>query len=181
MSPDEIKIGYVTSTYGLSGAVKVCLFCKLDIFAEKFASTYVGCKKDDCKVNQILNINNKKNLATIKVGGVDSINEAELLKGCDLLISRHELPDLHDDELYTHDIIGMTVKLHGEQNDIYGTITHIRDFGAGTILEIKRDTLSANGKPKIEMMPFTKEIFPEIDVDNRIIYIDPPEIIDSED
>ena len=71
---------------------------------------------------------------------------------------------LDENEYYYNDLIGMNVC---DQNDnIYGTITALHNFGAGDIVEIQLH----NSHHKV-MHSFKNVTFPKVDIYNKVITI----------
>jgi 16S rRNA processing protein RimM len=63
--------------------------------------------------------------------GVEDRNAAELLRGCDIVVPRSELPQANDKEYYQQDLLGFEVRnLEGE---VLGTLSH---FVGGTALPL---------------------------------------------
>ncbi len=110
-----------------------------------------------------------------KIDGVTDRNRAEAIKGLKLFIDRDRLPEIaEDDEFYAEDLVGVSV-VDSDGNQT-GVVNAVFDFGAGDILEV---TLSKTGKN--ELFPFTKEIFPKIDLAGREVTLVQPDVILSQD
>jgi 16S rRNA processing protein RimM len=100
-----------------------------------------------------------------KFGGVDSINDAEKLRGADVCIPKQERVELEEGEYFHSDLVGCELRdrLTGR---LIGKVTGWEEFGGPALLEID------NGRM---LVPFVNAICPEIDLEARVIRTDLPE------
>lgn len=100
-----------------------------------------------------------------RIEGVGDRSSAEALRGVELYVARSALPPTDDAEYYHTDLIGLdAVTITGEA---YGTVIAVHNFGAGDLLEIKRDG-------DTEFIPFTNAHAPVVDLAQRTVTINPP-------
>lgn len=91
------------------------------------------------------------------VAGIADRTAAETLKGAELWVGRHQLPEPEPGEFYYEDLVGLqAVDLKGAQ---FGEVAGVVNYGAGDLLEI----LLA-GSRKTELVPFGEAYVPEIDI-----------------
>ena len=95
--------------------------------------------------------------------------EWEAMRGTLLHAAREAMPeaDAEEGEIYVADLIGMSV-VHVDGRAL-GTVKAVQDFGAGDLIEVQPEA-----GPTF-LLPFTEELFPEIDVDARVLRADPDE------
>ncbi|MGL9718498.1 MAG: ribosome maturation factor RimM [Wolbachia sp.] len=168
MNDNLVCLGIITSPHGIKGAVKVKTFTEKPENISLYGKLISG--DESYKIDSVSVIGDNLVIATIS--GVNSRNEAELLRNKKLYTERNKLPKLNDEnEFYQSDLINMEVRL--ENNELYGYIESIHNFGSGDVLEI-----SVIGTKKNIMLSFTKEIFPHINVKERYIALNMPEFID---
>jgi len=100
--------------------------------------------------------------------GVTDRTAAGELTGSWLSVDSAQLPRTGDpDEFRDHELIGLSVRTpDGEQ---VGVVTDVLHHGQD-LLVIKR----ADGGGEECLVPFVKAIVPEVDVDARLLVIDPP-------
>jgi 16S rRNA processing protein RimM len=100
--------------------------------------------------------------------GVTDRTAAAELTGSWLSVDSAQLPRTDDpDEFRDHELIGLSVRTpDGEQ---VGVVTDVLHHGQD-LLVIKR----ADGAGEEYLVPFVKPIVPEVDVDARLLVIDPP-------
>ena len=96
----------------------------------------------------------------------DTLSRTDLISKDDWdNIKKQDLRDILDENEYYHDdLIGL--KVYDQNNNMYGTIAALHNFGAGDIIEIKL----YNQQNKV-MHSFKNAIFPKIDLDNKVITI----------
>lgn len=104
----------------------------------------------------------------VRIDGVNDRNQAEDLKGTRLYVSRARLPKIREKEAYYHaDLIGLSAER--PDGSALGRVVAVQNFGAGDLLEIK-----VEGERDTVLVPFTKEIVPEVDVAGGRMVVDPP-------
>ena len=115
-----------------------------------------------------------KNGFIARIKGVTDRNQAEALRGTELRVDRDKLPEPHEGEFYHADLIGL--KADTTRGEPYGDVIAVHDFGAGDLLEIQ-----LAGSSKTELIAFTAETVPAIEIANGRIVIVPPVEDEEED
>lgn len=105
-----------------------------------------------------------------RMAGVSQRDAAKALAGTQLYVPRSVLPEPEDeDEFYYADLIGLTV-LDTAGNPV-GRVADVADHGGGTVIEVHPPL----GGPKAALFwPFTKAVFPTVDIAGRRLVVDPP-------
>lgn len=162
-----ICVGIITSAHGIKGAVKIKSFTEdpADIANYSPLLSADGNTKYDIK---ILSENSEMLIAEVK--DVKTRNDAEILGGTELFIYRDMLPEVSEDEFYYEDLIGMQAR-SDHNNKVVGIITAVYNHGAGDIIEIK-----LNNSGKTELLIFSKENVPEVNIKEGYITINFPEV-----
>ena len=104
--------------------------------------------------------------ALARIDGVADRDAAEALKGTELFIDREALPQPDEEEFYHTDLIGLPALL--ADGSAYGTVRALHEFGAGDMIEI---ALEGGG---VSVLPFTRAVVPEIDLETGRITVEPP-------
>lgn len=162
MKQEYFEIGQIVNTFGIKGFVKVNPFTDdMERFAE--LKSVLVVKNKELIEMQIEEIKYQKNVVLIKFKGIEDINMAEKYKGCYIKIKRENARKLPKDTYFIADLIGMQVydeqgNLLGEVNDIYNNKVH-------DIYVIKDDL------GKQILLPSTKEVIKQIDMDNDRIVV----------
>jgi 16S rRNA processing protein RimM len=100
-----------------------------------------------------------------KFAGIDSINDAEKLRGLEVRVPFEERAPLEDGEYYQSDLVGCEVR-DLTTNRLIGTVTGWEEYGGPALLDVD------NGRI---LIPFVKAICPEIDPANRVIRVQLPD------
>jgi 16S rRNA processing protein RimM len=103
----------------------------------------------------------------LKFLGIDDRNAAETLRGSILQVER-DLEDTPEDpaEYYDSNLVGCSVITIGGTQ--VGVVTDVLHLPA-------QDVLVVSGDEREVLIPFVDHIVPEIDIQTRIITIDPPD------
>jgi len=108
----------------------------------------------------------QKNRIVIKFEGYDSVEAAETLRNADICIAESEAVELETDEFFDWELTGCRVEtINGEK---VGTVREVMRTGGTEILVVA-------GDEKEFLIPFAETICVEVDVDKKVIKIDPPE------
>ena len=127
-------IGKILKPQGRHGEVKAEIitsfpehFCKLGAVFIKKTEDWLSYSVDDVRLAE--------RFVFIKLAGIDSIDQAEQLRGEYLYIPEDDLENLSDSEYYIHDLIGMQVY---DQKDIrLGEIVDVEMYPANDVYTVK--------------------------------------------
>lgn len=159
---DRVCIGKIVAAHGIMGEVKLR---PTDVNPEQISLCKTAENQDASQKFQIKVLGMASSNVRIKIKGIDDRNSAETLIGTELFIQRSVLPPLADEEFYQADVIDLPVYLHSLEQKI-GQVVGFYNFGAGEIIEIRID-----GKKSTEMLPFTKEYVPTINLDDGYVIV----------
>lgn len=141
----RILIGKIVAFQGVRGDVRIQTytehpedFRKMKIISDRFET-------QDFKFVRRLNPNSDVVIAHIH--GYDDRTSAEVLRNTELFALREDLPDLHKDEYYQADLIGMQVVQDGT---VLGRVECFHNFGAGDIMELDNGEMVAFRGVKVD-------------------------------
>jgi 16S rRNA processing protein RimM len=104
-----------------------------------------------------------------KAAGLDDREQAQALKGCDVLVSRAAFPEASAGEVYWIDLIGCTVR--NPAGETLGTVAAVEEFGAHPVLRVEAD--GADGVPGASrLIPFVPQVVRQIDLPGRAVLVD---------
>lgn len=105
----------------------------------------------------------------LKFSGVDSIGEAEHLRGMEVLIPSHQRVRLEANQYYVSDLEGCRViaERDGTASEL-GTVSGVDPTGGVDVLRVE----TARGEV---LIPLAQEICRRIDTESKVIIIEPPE------
>lgn len=108
----------------------------------------------------------QKGRVIFKFAGYDKIEAAETLRGYEICIPESEAVELEEDEFFDWELEGCRVgTLDGVE---LGVVAEVMRTGGTEILVVK-------GEEKEYLIPFSETICVEVDIDEKVIKIDPPE------
>lgn len=161
---DRVLAGVITGAHGIKGEVKLKSFTAEPAAIASYGAL-VTARGESLEIEK-LRTQKDGFIAVLK--GVRDRNRAETLKGTELFLARRQLPEPEDDEIYVHDLIGVTaMSSAGEE---FGTVIAVPNFGAGDLLEIRRD-----GMKETVLVPLAQAYVPKIDLDKAELTLDLPE------
>jgi 16S rRNA processing protein RimM len=161
---DRVCVGAIAGAFGVRGEVRLKSFCAEAEAIGSYGPLYTedGATRFTVTLGKPI-----PNGFSARLGGVDTRDQAEALRGVRLYADRGKLPALPDDEFYHADLIGLTVLDTG--GVVLGRVSSVLNHGAGDLLEIRRP-----GKGNA-LVPFTRAIVPTVDLASGRIIADPPE------
>ncbi len=171
MKNTDILMAKIGAAHGIKGEVRVKSFTDDPLAFGDYGKLHDA----QGRKYQVINARVSKTVVVTRFKSVDTREKAEALNGIELFVDRSVLPEPEDDdEYYMSDLVGLSVV--SPEGEALGSVGEVYDFGAGDILEIK-----LNDGP-LEMFPFTKAIFPEVDLaGGKIIFIPPVVVSEREE
>ena len=155
---DIIKLGKITAPQGIKGEVRVYPYTdKPTRFSEIEAVLLDGRR---CRIEKARYM---KNMAILKLEGIDDRNAAEAMRNRELLLPREELWKQPEDTYFVDDLVGCAVV--SEDGAPVGTLKTIHSRPAQDLYEIER----ADGSSFL--LPAVKEFIKDVKTDEKIIVI----------
>ena len=155
-------IGTIVNVVGLKGQLKVkTFFSDVKIFG-KIKEVYSFDHKRKWKINK-MNVYNKH--VVLSFENLYKREDAKLLKGEKLFISKSQLPKLKKNEYYLNELIGFSV-LNKSGNNL-GFVNNINNFGASDLIEVKKKN------KKTFFLPFDENNIEKIKFREKIIIANP--------
>ena len=171
MKKRYIETGKIVGTHGVKGMLRVQPWADSADFLCNFKNFYL----DDAGEKKLIATSVKPhgNVVLMAVKGVDSIEEAEKLRGNVLYIDRNDA-NLDADRYFVSDLLGCNVT-DADTKESLGRITDISETGANDVWHITRDG-------KEYLLPAIDEVIVSVDIDNEAVVIRPLKgIFDNED
>lgn len=169
MLKQYLEVGKIVGTHGLKGEVRVDPWCDSAAFLCKFKKLYYT---DGSEIS-VVSARPHKNIAIVLFKGIDSVEQADLLRGKILYINRNDA-HLPENTHFIQDIIGLKV-YDIDSGAEYGEITDVLKTGANDVYQISKDE-------KDYLIPVIPEVVIETDIENGILKIRPIKgIFDDED
>ncbi len=156
---DRLCVAKITTAHGIKGFVKLKVFTEIPKDIENYNPLYTSNTGSDTLTLTLKNAIKGGWVASID--GITDRNRAEELRNTELFINRTSLPEKEDDEFYYDELINMVVL--DNDNQEFGYVVSVQDFGAGDLLEIKPKA------GKTFFFPLNPNTCPTIDTDNKTI------------
>ncbi|MBE7035229.1 MAG: 16S rRNA processing protein RimM [Ruminococcaceae bacterium] len=158
-----IEIGQVVNTHGVRGEFKLNPWTdSLDGLLD-YDVFYYQKKGQDVPL-YVERIRIHKNCAIIKAEGVDTMEEAELLRGQTLFVERDE--NLPEGRYYIVDLIGLRVMT--EEDEVLGIISDVLQTGANDVYEVR-------GNEKPIYLPVIDQVVLEVNIPEGYVRVAVPE------
>jgi len=168
LSPDElVALARITKPRGNKGEAAAQDFCEdPDRFA---AGTQVSLRRPDGSVEPatIERAWEHNGRLIVKLEGVESIGDAEQLRGCEICIPYGELGEPAKGEHYYVDLIGCEVT-EAETGRALGKVEAIQEPGGPILLEVRQ-------RGREILIPFVPQICERVDVAAKAIEVRLPE------
>jgi 16S rRNA processing protein RimM len=167
--PEFVTVAYITSTFGLRGAVKAEIRTdfpeRFDRLQEVFLIS-ADNKSDEPKPYKVMSakVQNEKQVV-IRFEGVTKIEQAEFLRGYNVTVPVGEVVELPEDEYYVFQIIGLEVYSLAEE--YVGRVINVLNYPANDVYVV-RGPMSKNDV----LIPAVKDIVKKIDLEEKRITID---------
>ena len=164
-------VGLITSCHGINGQIKVK---SLSDFDERFLKPGIRWLQKENEPPSKIELTSGfkqpgKETFIIKLQGINTRNHAEQLKQYKLLVQTNTLPKLKEEEFHLLELINLQVKtLENDELKIIGKVINLENE-KNNLLVIE---LFKNQKKVL--VPFVKEIVPQVDIKNNFLIINPP-------
>ena len=112
---------------------------------------------------EIEEVKEHKNMVLIKFKGVDTIEQAELLRNSYIVISRKDTKELEEDRYYIVDLLGLEV--FTDEGTLLGNVEDIYNTGSNDIYVVKNDL------GKQILLPAISDVIKQIDIKNNKIIV----------
>ena len=159
---DTLRVGVITSTHGVKGEVKV--FPTTDDAGRfkqlKEVLLDTGKERIPMEIQQVKVF---KNMVILKFKGFDSINDIEIYKGKDLLVTRDHAVKLGPDENFIVDLIGL--KVMTDEGEELGTLTDVIQTGANDVYEVTMEN------KKTLLLPAIKQCILNVDLEEGKVLV----------
>ncbi len=155
---ETVKLGKITAPQGIKGEVRVYPYTdELTRFSQIEAVLLQGRRLKIEKVRYM------KNMAVLKLEGIDDRNGAESVRNQELLLAREDLWKQPEDTYFVDDILGSSVLT--EEGTAVGTLKKIHSRPAQDLYEIEREDGTSF------LLPAVKEFVKAVDPQNKTITV----------
>ena len=154
---DYVVIGKVIDTFGVKGDLKVLPFAPEEVF-DRLKRVYLKRVGGGYVPFKVERVRKSGNLILLKLGGYDSLGEAEQFRGAHLFLPEKELPKRDEEEFYAYELVGMEVWT--DKGKRLGRVKRVEDFGVYDMLILEDERI---------MIPFVGDIVLSVDREGKRI------------
>ncbi|OGT60128.1 MAG: 16S rRNA processing protein RimM [Gammaproteobacteria bacterium RIFCSPHIGHO2_12_FULL_45_12] len=157
-----LTVGKIGAAYGVKGWLKIVSYTEYGASLLDYEPWYLsqaGGNWTSVKIEQG-RLYGKGIIA--KFPGIDNPEDARLLTGKHIAITRAQLPDLANDEFYWSDLEGLTVI--NQRGQVLGTVNYLIETGSNDVLVVKGE--------KERAIPYLKHVILKVDLTQREIHVD---------
>ena len=129
-----LELGQVVGTHGVRGELRIQPWCDTPSFLCGFSTVYLGAEK---KAIRVLSARPHKNIALVRLEGVNTVEQADRLRGQILYMDRKDAK-LEKGVHFIQDLIGLAV-IDADSGKTYGTLTDVMQTGANDVYEVTDD------------------------------------------
>ena len=158
----NLEIGQIVNTFGIKGFVKVNPWVNDVTRFDELKKVYIKIRKE-LKVLEIEEVKYHKNQVLLKFKGVETVEQAEMLRNSILEIDRKDAIPLEEGEYFIADLLESEV--YTDEGEKLGIVEDIFNTGSNDIYVVK------NELGKSILLPRIKDVFKEIDVENKKIIV----------
>ena len=134
MIHDFLEIGTIVGTHGIHGELRVNPACDGPEFFAGFDMLYYDARGENPV--RVMGVRAHKNLALLRLEGVDSIEAAQALRSKTLFFRRADAR-LEEGRYFIAELIGCAVYAFGEPDLCYGEICDVSQTGANDVWHIR--------------------------------------------
>ena len=166
-SSDVITVARVIKPRGRRGEVSVKDLCDAETMFEagrKLTLALPGGRGRDLEIEESWRHQGR---LVLKFKGVETISDAEELRGAEVQVAKADLPPAEEGEHYYFELIGCTVA-DAETGRAIGVVEAIQEPGGGLLLEVRR------GDQEV-LIPYEEPLIVEKDIAGKRILVDLPE------
>ena len=167
---DWVAVAILHRTRGIRGEVTAeSLSSKPERFAQLKEVRLVGEKASS--MHQVEEVWQHGGVLIFKFAGIDTMTDAEKLRGVEVQIPRSERVQLEPGEYFHSDVIGCEVR-DRVSDRLIGRVTNFEEYGGPPLIEIDGGRL---------LIPFVKAICVDIQPEAKLIRVDLPEGLETVD
>lgn len=133
---DLLRVGVIANTHGIRGEVKVFPTTDEKERFKDLKKVILDMGKEQ-RVLEIQSVRFFKNLVILKFKGIDNINDIEMYKGKDLLVTREDAVPLEEGEYFIADLLDLDV--YSDKDEKIGVLYDVMQTGANDVYVVKTE------------------------------------------
>lgn len=159
---EKFEVGQIVNTFGIKGFVKVNPWVDDVTRFESLKKVYIKIRKEE-KELEIEEVKYQKNQVLLKFKGIETIEQAELLRNAYIEIDRKDAIPLREGQYFIADLLESEV--YSDEGILLGVLDDIYNTGSNDIYVVK-DSLG-----KTLLLPGIPDVIKEVDLENKKITV----------
>ncbi len=161
---DLVEMGYIAAPFGIQGWVKIKTTTEYVDSLDDYSALYLRNQSGKIVAKTIEKSFVRDNIFHAKFADISNRDDALLLRGSVVCVSKDEFPETEEDEFYWVDLIGS--KVVNQQGESLGVVKTLMETGANDILVVKDEN-------KVErMIPFVAQYVLDVNLEKQQITVD---------
>ena len=160
-----VCVGAIGAPHGVAGEVRIRAFTERPLALQDFAELST---LPDMEPVTITSLRQAKSHLIARLEGVVGRDEAEALRGRQLVVPRKALPKPEDGEFYLVDLEGLSAM--DANGTSVGTIVSVVNYGAGDLVVLRMNK-PRKGVGREVLIPFNRNLFPEVNLAEGFITV----------
>ena len=156
------EIGKIVKSCGLKGRIKAVSYLESNDKLQDLEELYIGYGNEKKGPFKLKGIQSGGKSFFLEIEGVENLQSANALVGCQVLISTDKLEELPEGEYYWRDMIGL--KVVTEEGSILGVIEAIFPTGSN-------DVYVCSGGEREVLLPGIADVIRRIDIDRGMMVV----------
>ena len=160
--PAWIELGVIAKPHGVRGEIRVHVFNPESTLLRELGEVFlIGGEDEEPALVEIESTRQGPKALLMRLAGVTSREDVEVLRGYTLCIPREALPELEEGEYYHADLIGLDAF---QGDDAIGKIIDVLDYPSAECLKIQRP----GGYIEVPMLP---RWLVRVDVESKKVHL----------
>lgn len=162
---DLVAIARIVRPRGLKGEVFAEVLTDFPERFEGLEEVVVVSPKHEAEQLKIETFRFQNDRLVLKLVGIDSVEEADTFRDAEICVPEANAVGLEEDEFYDWQLAGCRVETL--EGTYLGTVRELMRTGGTELLVV-------DGEREL-LIPFAHSICPDVNVENKVIRVDPPE------
>jgi 16S rRNA processing protein RimM len=168
-SENTLVVGKIGAPHGVKGWVRITSYTEKSDGIFDF-SPWKLTLQGTVKEYKVIDWKHQNKHLLARIEGVDTRDDAELIKNAEIRVDEALLPELDKDEFYWRDLIGLSVVSDKGYN--LGKVEQLFETGANDVMLVKANVKDAFGM-KQRMIPYLfDQVVKQVDLESAVITVD---------
>ena len=161
---DLVLIGHVIRPHGLTGLLRIVSYAQSKETFLKTGSVLLNIGQNEFHEKQVVSIRSHRSAYLLRLSGLNSVDQAEVFRGAEILIKKDSLSKKDEDEFFWYELVGLDVYLTTGQ--YLGVLKEIFPTGSNDVYVVEN-------QGREFLIPAIHQIVKEINIPQKRMVISP--------